>query len=182
MEQPRNYTLPGGLSATRCQPAIGAVVSGIDLAQPLSEAHAADLRSALFAHGVIFLTGQAHIGFAQHLALAEVFGTPICDGPDPGRPQITPVAAKAGSREGTASSWHSDGNYQPEPPLVSILCGGLDYQIEHHLFPTLAPPRLRQIASEVRTICLRHGLTYKTDTWRRRLGKALGHIKRLTRP
>lgn len=121
MEQPRNYTLAGGLSATRCQPAIGAAVSGIDLAQPISEAHAADLRSALFAHGVIFLTGQAHIGFAQHLALAEVFGTPISDGPDSGRPQITPVAAKAGSREGTASSWHSDGNYQPEPPLVSIL-------------------------------------------------------------
>ena len=33
---------------------------------------------------------------------------------------------------------------------VSILCGGLDQQIEHHLFPQLAPQRLREIAPEVR--------------------------------
>jgi taurine dioxygenase len=117
----RSYTLPGGLTATRIQPAIGAAVSGIDLARPLAPAHAADLRTALFAHGVIFLRGQGHIGFAEHLALAEVFGTPICDGPDPDRPQITPVKAQAYKREGTASSWHSDGNYQPSPPAVSIL-------------------------------------------------------------
>ena len=117
----RKYTIPGGLKVRRIQPAIGAVVSGIDLARPLSAAHAEGLRTALFAHGVIFLRRQAHIGFAEHLALAEVFGTPICDGPDPDRPQITPVRAKANSREGTASSWHSDGNYQPRPPAVSIL-------------------------------------------------------------
>jgi len=117
----RTYILPGGLTATRTQPAIGAIVSGVDLCQPLSEAHEADLRSALFSHGVIFLLGQEGIGFDEHLALAEAFGTPICDGPDPERPQITPVSAKAGSREGTASSWHSDGCYQPSPPSVSIL-------------------------------------------------------------
>lgn len=117
----REYALPGGLTVRRTQPAIGAVVSGVDLAQPLSEAHATDLRAALFAHGVIFLQGQAHIGFAEHLALATAFGTPICDGPDAERPQITPVSAKAGSREGTASSWHSDGCYMTSPPSVSIL-------------------------------------------------------------
>jgi len=121
MEQPRTYTLPGGLTARRCQPAIGAVVSGIDLRQPLSPAHAADLRTALFTHGVIFLTGQEGIGFPEHLALAEVFGTPIEDGPDPERPHITPVKAKAGSREGTAAAWHSDGNYSPVPTSVSLL-------------------------------------------------------------
>jgi taurine dioxygenase len=121
MDSNRSYTLPGGLTASRIQPAVGAVVSGIDLAQPLSEAHAADLRAALFAHGVIFLRGQGHIGFAEHLALAEVFGNPILDGPDPQRPHITPVKAKAGSREGTASTWHSDGCYMAAPPAVSVL-------------------------------------------------------------
>ena len=38
---------------------------------------------------------------------------------------------------------------------ISILCGGLDRQIEHHLFPTLAPPRLREIAPRVRAIWVR---------------------------
>lgn len=121
VQPPRSYTLPGGLTVERTQPAIGAVVWGIDLGEPLRRDHAADLRAALFAHGAIFLRGQAHIGFSEHLALAEAFGTPICDGPDARRPQITPVSAKAGSREGTASTWHSDGCYQSSPPAVSVL-------------------------------------------------------------
>ncbi len=64
---------------------------------------------------------------------------------------------------------------------VSVLCGGLDRQIEHHLFPTLPPERLRQIAPEVRAICERHGITYRTDTWGRTLRKAFGHIAVLSR-
>ncbi len=121
MAQERSYILPGGLAVERTQPAIGAVVSGIDCSQPLSEALAADLRTALYAHGVIFLRGQGGMRFSDHLALAEAFGTPVRDGPDPERPEITPVSARAGSREGTASTWHSDGVYQPEPPAVSVL-------------------------------------------------------------
>ena len=123
MQQLRDYILPGGLAVHRIQPAVGAVVSGIDLARPLGEAHAADLRAALFAHGVIFLRGQGHIGFDEHLALAEAYGMPITDGPDPERPQITPVKAAAFKKEGTASSWHSDGCYMSAPPSVSILRG-----------------------------------------------------------
>lgn len=121
MPDARDYTLPGGISVTRTQPACGAVVGGIDLARPIGEEQADSIRAALFAHGVIFFTGQGHIGFDEHLALARIFGTPIEDGPDAARPQITPVSAKAGQREGTASSWHSDGQYSPAPPSVSVL-------------------------------------------------------------
>jgi NADPH-dependent stearoyl-CoA 9-desaturase len=64
---------------------------------------------------------------------------------------------------------------------VSILCGGLDRQIEHHLFPTLPPQRLREIAPEVRAICARHGVRYKTDTWRQSLRRVFAHIARLSR-
>lgn len=64
---------------------------------------------------------------------------------------------------------------------VSILCGGLDRQIEHHLFPTLPPPRLREIAPEVKAICARHGVRYRTDTWGRTLRKAFAHVARLSR-
>jgi linoleoyl-CoA desaturase len=67
------------------------------------------------------------------------------------------------------------------PKLISILCGGLDLQIEHHLFPTLPPPRLREIAPEVRAICARHGVEYKTQGWGGTLRKALAHIARLSR-
>lgn len=121
MTQERAYELPGGLTVTRMQPAIGAVVTGLDASLPLSDEQAENLRAALFAHGVIFLPGQHDVEFEQHLALAEAFGTPVRDGPDPDRPMITPIRGTAGSKEGTACTWHSDGCYQPEPPAASIL-------------------------------------------------------------
>ncbi len=64
---------------------------------------------------------------------------------------------------------------------VSVLCGALDRQIEHHLFPTLPPQRLREIAPEVRAACERWGVEYKTDSWGRTLKKALTHIAALGR-
>jgi linoleoyl-CoA desaturase len=63
----------------------------------------------------------------------------------------------------------------------SILCGGLERQIEHHLFPKLPSPRLREIAPEVRAICARHGVAYRSESWRATLGQALAHIGRLAR-
>ena len=46
---------------------------------------------------------------------------------------------------------------------------------------TLPPPRLRQIAPEVKAIAARHGFGYKTDTWARTLAKAFRHVKALAR-
>ena len=62
------------------------------------------------------------------------------------------------------------------PYALSVLCGGLDYQIEHHLFPKLPPERLREIAPEVRAICEAHGLTYRTGSW---LSVLKGSLKRV---
>lgn len=121
MRQEREYRTASGLGVHRLQPAIGAVVSGIDLAAPIAAHVADDLRATLYAHGVIFLRGQGHIGFAEHLEFSRIFGEPIEDGPDPARSMITPVRSKAGSREGTASNWHTDGCYLPVPAAVSIL-------------------------------------------------------------
>jgi linoleoyl-CoA desaturase len=69
-----------------------------------------------------------------------------------------------------------------EVPLVlSILAGGLDRQIEHHLFPRLPPNRLREIAPRVRQICEEHGVRYQTAPWSRRLREVLGALSRLRR-
>lgn len=67
------------------------------------------------------------------------------------------------------------------PLVVSILCGGLDRQIEHHLFPRLPPNRLRRIAPKLRAICEAHGVQYRTDTWPRRLREVMGTLRRLGR-
>lgn len=92
-----------------------------------------------------------------------------------------PVGTKASGR----GHWYAmqvaaSNDFEVSRP-ISVLCGGLDRQIEHHLFPTLPPQRLREIAPEVRAICERYGIAYKTDTWGRTLNKALAHVGELGR-
>jgi NADPH-dependent stearoyl-CoA 9-desaturase len=65
---------------------------------------------------------------------------------------------------------------------ISILCGGLERQIEHHLFPSLPPRRLREIAPEVQAICEKHGVAYKTASWGKTLRKVAMQIARLSLP
>lgn len=68
------------------------------------------------------------------------------------------------------------------PAAVAILCGGLERQIEHHLFPRLPPNRLREIAPRVRAICEEHGVTYRTGSWPATLRDVLGSLRRLSAP
>ncbi len=92
-----------------------------------------------------------------------------------------PEGTKPRSRgEWYAMQIEATNNYEVSRP-ISVLCGGLDRQIEHHLFPALPPQRLREIAPEVKAIAERHGLKYKTDTWGRTLKKAYNHIRNLSR-
>ena len=91
-----------------------------------------------------------------------------------------PTGTRAkGKGEWYAMQVEATNNFEVCLPL-SILCGGLDRQIEHHLFPKLPPDRLRQIAPEVRAVCDAHGVTYRTDTWWGTLKKALAHMRELS--
>jgi fatty acid desaturase len=44
--------------------------------------------------------------------------------------------------------------------VASVAMGGLNYQIEHHLFPSMARPNLREARAVVQAFCAEHGLTY----------------------
>ena len=44
--------------------------------------------------------------------------------------------------------------------LVDFLLGGLNYQIEHHLFPNMPRPNLRRAQPLVRAICSQQDLPY----------------------
>jgi linoleoyl-CoA desaturase len=70
-----------------------------------------------------------------------------------------------------------------EVPLpISILCGALDRQIEHHLFPKFPTNRLREIAPEVRRVCAEHGVAYRTDTWPKTLARVFVRLAKLSLP
>jgi fatty acid desaturase len=47
--------------------------------------------------------------------------------------------------------------------FMDLLLGGLNHQIEHHLFPNMARPNLRRVKPLVRDFCLRHNIHY-TET------------------
>ena len=44
--------------------------------------------------------------------------------------------------------------------LLDVAMGGLNYQIEHHLFPSMPRPHLRRAAPIVSTYCREHGVPY----------------------
>jgi len=45
-------------------------------------------------------------------------------------------------------------------PGIDYCTGGLTCQIEHHLFPTMATNKLRDVQKIVRSYCASHGLPY----------------------
>jgi fatty acid desaturase len=50
-------------------------------------------------------------------------------------------------------------------PLISVFMGGLNYQIEHHLFPSMARPNLRR-AQPLAAYCAAQGVPYtRTRLW-----------------
>lgn len=91
-----------------------------------------------------------------------------------------PEGDKAGSRGAWYARQAEATNNFEVPYALSVLCGGLDLQIEHHLFAKLAPERLREIAPAVREACEEHGVAYRTASWPRTLKSAFAHLRNLS--
>lgn len=49
--------------------------------------------------------------------------------------------------------------------LGSFFCSGLDYQIEHHLFPKVSHVHHRKLKPLVQAYCAKHGLPHRTLGW-----------------
>lgn len=91
-----------------------------------------------------------------------------------------------GTRPKGRARWYlmqAEGSRNFEVPYVlSVLSGGLDKQIEHHLFPRLPPNRLREIAPRVREICEQHGVTYLSSSWPSTLRDVAKRLYAYSRP
>jgi fatty acid desaturase len=66
--------------------------------------------------------------------------------------------------------------------LVDWMLGGLNYQIEHHLFPSLPRPSLRHAQPLVRAFCQQHGLPYCERTLLGSYTEALRHLRTVGTP
>jgi fatty acid desaturase len=60
--------------------------------------------------------------------------------------------------------------------FVDLALGGLNYQIEHHLFPSMPRPNLRRSQPLVRAFCQLHRVSYCETTLFRSYAQALGHL------
>lgn len=69
--------------------------------------------------------------------------------------------------------------------LTDFALGGLNYQIEHHLFPSMPRPSLQRAQPLIAAFCAEHGLPYCQATLIGSYAQALRHLNgigKLTRP
>lgn len=60
--------------------------------------------------------------------------------------------------------------------LTDFVLGGLNYQIEHHLFPSMPRPSLRRAQALVRACCEQHGISYTETSLARSYAEVLRHL------
>ncbi|WP_250446017.1 acyl-CoA desaturase [Actinotalea sp. C106] len=63
--------------------------------------------------------------------------------------------------------------------MVEEFMGGLNYQIEHHLFPSMARPHLRHVRPIVREFCESRGIHYTETTMLRSYGIVIRYLNKV---
>jgi taurine dioxygenase len=118
------------ITVTPQEPAIGAVITGVDLSEPLTDEQFGEIRQALLDHLVICIRGQGHITPANQIDFAARWGV---ISPHPYVPSIEghPEIMKVYDPHPITVTWHSDTTFMAEPPGETILlarvlppCGG----------------------------------------------------------
>jgi fatty acid desaturase len=60
--------------------------------------------------------------------------------------------------------------------LTDLALGGLNYQIEHHLFPSMPRPNLRHAQAPVQAFCAARGIPYAQTGLRTSYTQVLRHL------
>ncbi|MEV0425465.1 acyl-CoA desaturase [Micromonospora sp. NPDC050495] len=66
--------------------------------------------------------------------------------------------------------------------LLDIALGGLNYQIEHHLFPSMPCPNLRRARPLIRRFCAEHDIDYRETSLGRSWAEGLRHLNDVGSP
>jgi fatty acid desaturase len=119
--------------------------------------------------------GALAFAFVHHL-LTGVYMASIFAPNHKGMPLNNSSAPAGFLREQVLTSRNLRGN-----PVIDLVYGGLNYQIEHHLFPTMARNSLRHAAPIVRAYCDAHAIPYcetgVVGSWR----EIIGHFRAVSR-
>jgi len=105
--------------------ALGAEISGVDLAKDLDDQTIATIRRAWLEHLVVFFRDQ-ELTPQQFLDFGRRFGEPI-EYPFvkglPETPEVIPVLKLENEQVNFGGIWHSDTTYLEVPPMASMLIG-----------------------------------------------------------
>lgn len=119
----RTKTYAERLNVRKVAGALGAEVTGIDLAKDLSDETTQALREAWLEHQVLFFRDQT-MNSAEFLGFAQRFGVvieyPFVKGLEE-CPLIIPVVKLEHERHAFGGIWHSDTAYLENPPMASML-------------------------------------------------------------
>ncbi|GIG28192.1 fatty acid desaturase family protein [Cellulomonas marina] len=63
--------------------------------------------------------------------------------------------------------------------VMDLAMGGLNYQVEHHLFPSMARPHLRRVQPMVKAFCAERGVTYTETTLLQSWGIVVRHLNKV---
>jgi fatty acid desaturase len=67
-------------------------------------------------------------------------------------------------------------------PLTDFWYGGLNYQTEHHLFPSMPRNKLREVQSIVKSFCQAHSIAYHETSVLQSYREILQHLHRIGAP
>ena len=111
------------LTIRKVSGALGAEISGVDLAADLSDAVIAEIRAALVEHQVIFFRDQV-LSPERHVAFGRRFGPlnihPYVAGME-GHPEVMEIIKEPGDKVNFGGGWHSDMSFLERPAIGSIL-------------------------------------------------------------
>ncbi len=114
---------PKSLRIRRTAGALGAEITGVNLAEPLSDETLAEIRRAFVEHQVIFFRDQA-LTPEQQLAFGRRFGPlnihPYVKGMAE-HPEVMEIIKEPHDKVNFGGGWHSDMSFLERPAIASIL-------------------------------------------------------------
>ncbi len=67
-------------------------------------------------------------------------------------------------------------------PITDFVYGGLNYQIEHHLFPTMPRNNLKKVQPIVKEFCRKHGIPFHETSVMQSHREILGYMHKMSAP
>ncbi|MFI9364286.1 fatty acid desaturase family protein [Kitasatospora sp. NPDC053057] len=130
--------------------------------------------------GLVFAAlpfGKAVAFLAVHQALLGVYLGCVFAPNHKGMLMVTPEMRLDFLRRQVLTSRNVRGN-----AVLDSVMGGLNYQVEHHLFPSMPTPALRRAARITREFCAEKGIPYYETGLLRSYREILAHLHRTGEP